>query len=84
MAGSGHATGMAVAIAVLAAVALFSLGTYTALFRRVPGDDTARFHHAREITSSWSETYDGGQASEQPEASEGKPDLQHSVFLVDA
>ena len=75
---------MAIAIAVLAALVLLAVGVATTFFRRVPGDDTARFHHAREITSSWSASYSGSEVREEPEASEGKPEMQHSVHLIDA
>jgi hypothetical protein len=75
---------MAFVIVVLAALVLVAVGVYSVRSRREPADDTRRFHHAQEITTSWSRTYDGAQVHEEPEASEGKPELQHTVHLVDA
>ncbi|MGH3744523.1 MAG: hypothetical protein ACRDTP_06655 [Mycobacteriales bacterium] len=75
---------MALILIVLAAVVLVAVGGYATVFRRDPGDDVDRFHHARQITSGWSQRYDGSEAREQPEAAEEKPALQSSVHLTDA
>jgi len=75
---------MALILIVLAAVALVAIGVYASVFRRESGDDVDRFHHARQITSSWSQRYDGSEVREQPEAAEEKPELQSSVHLTDA
>ncbi len=74
---------MALFLIVVAAVVLVGVGVYATLFRREPGDDVDRFHHARQITSAWSQRYDGSEVREQPEAAEAKPELQSSVHLTD-
>jgi hypothetical protein len=68
-------------------VALLVVGVLVAAARWLladPHDDVHRFHHAREITSSWSSGYAPVAEPEQPEAHEDKPELQHSVHLLDA
>ncbi|HEX7354336.1 MAG TPA: hypothetical protein VF288_05830 [Mycobacteriales bacterium] len=75
---------MALILIILAAIVLVAAGTYASVFRRDPGDDVDRFHHARQITSSWSQSYRGSEVREQPEAAEDKPELQSSVHLTDA
>lgn len=75
---------MALILIVLAAVVLVAVGVYTLFLRAEPGDDVDRFHHARQITSGWSQRYDGTEVREQPEAAEEKPELQSSVHLTDA
>ncbi len=75
---------MAITLVVVALVVLGVLAAAARLLRFRAHDDIDRFHHAREITSSWSTGYAAVSQPEQPEASEDKPELQHSVHLVDA
>jgi hypothetical protein len=81
---AGQARDMTAILIVGALVVLGALAAAATWFRSDPHDDVNRFHHAREITSSWSSGYAAISEPEQPEASEDKPELQHSVHLVDA
>ena len=73
---------MAVSLLILAALVLVAGGGYLLVGRRPAGDDVDRFNHAREITSAWSAHYDGAPVTEEPEATEGKPELQTAVHRV--
>jgi hypothetical protein len=75
---------MAVSFLVAVVVALLIVGVIARYLRSDPHQDVSRFHHAREITSTWSAGYQVVAEPEQPEAFEDKPELQHSVHLVEA
>ena len=75
---------MAITLIVVALVVFGVLAAAAKWLMSDPHDDVNRFHHAREITSSWSTGYAAVSEPEEPEASEDKPELQHSVHLVDA
>lgn len=73
---------MLVSLLVLAALVLLAGVGYLLVGRRGAADDVDRFNHARELTSAWSAHYDGAPAPEEPEAAEGRPELQSAVHRV--
>ena len=75
---------MTIPLIVVAAVVIIGLVLLVRHAHSDPNEDVSRFHHAREITSTWSAGYQVAAEPEQPEAFEDKPALQHSVHRVDA